>query len=58
MRFTVTISPPFRTRRTKSFNRAAPPAAKVFYTVNQFITHLSDDVLPPLLDRPSSEKNG
>jgi hypothetical protein len=28
---------------------------KAFYTVSQFIDHLSEDVLPPLLDRLSAE---
>jgi hypothetical protein len=30
---------------------------KVFGTVEQFKRHLTDDVLPPLLDRLSSEGN-
>jgi hypothetical protein len=32
-----------------------PLCRKRFYTVPQFIDHLSNDVLPPLLDRLSSE---
>jgi hypothetical protein len=35
-----------------------PACRKRLYTINQFITHLTDDVLPPLLDRLSSEENG
>jgi hypothetical protein len=27
-----------------------------FYTVPQFLDHISDNVLPPLLDRLSSER--
>lgn len=41
-------------------NRVAQPGCptcrKAFYTVSQFIDHLSDDVLPPLLDRLSEER--
>ena len=33
-----------------------PTCRKAFYTVSQFIDHLSDDVLPPLLDRLSEER--
>ena len=32
-----------------------PTCRKAFYTVSQFIDHLSEDVLPSLLDRLSSE---
>jgi len=35
-----------------------PRCRKRFYTVPQFISHITDDVLPPLLDRLSSEKHG
>jgi hypothetical protein len=30
-----------------------PTCRKVFYTTSQFIDHLTNDVLPPLLDRLS-----
>ena len=33
-----------------------PRCRKRFYTVPQFIGHLRDDVLPPLLDRLSSSR--
>jgi hypothetical protein len=32
-----------------------PLCRKTFYTVSQFIDHLSEDVLPSLLDRRSSQ---
>ena len=31
-----------------------PACRKAFYTVSQFIDHLSEDVLPPSLDRLSN----
>jgi hypothetical protein len=34
-----------------------PTCRKAFYTVSQFIDHLSEDVLPPLLDKLSGESN-
>jgi hypothetical protein len=33
-----------------------PKCRKRFYTVPQFLDHIGDDVLPPLLDRLSSEQ--
>jgi hypothetical protein len=35
-----------------------PTCRKAFYTVSQFIDHLSEDVLPPVLDRLSVENSG
>jgi len=32
-----------------------PTCQKSFFTVEQFVGHLSDDVLPPLLDKLSAE---
>jgi hypothetical protein len=48
----------FQDEKDKIVQPGCPACRKVIYTVNQFITHLSDDLLPPLLDRLSSEQNG
>jgi hypothetical protein len=47
----------FTDEKNKIVQPSCPLCRKTFYTVSQFIDHLSDDVLPPLLDRLSSEQN-
>jgi hypothetical protein len=47
----------FQDEKDKIVQPGCPACRKRFYTVNQLITHLTDDVLPPLLDRLSFEKN-
>jgi hypothetical protein len=45
----------FQDEQDKMVRPGCPTCQKTFYTVSQFIDHLSDDVLPPLLDRLSSQ---
>jgi hypothetical protein len=44
----------FTDEENKTVVPGCPKCKKRFYTVPQFIDHISDDVLPPLLDRLSS----
>jgi hypothetical protein len=45
----------FQDGKDRMVRPGCPTCRKTFYTVSQFIDHLSEDVLPPLLDRLSSE---
>jgi hypothetical protein len=47
----------FQNEKDKIVQPGCPTCRKVFYTVPQFIDHLSNDVLPSLLDRLSSENS-
>jgi hypothetical protein len=46
----------FQNEKDKIVQPGCPACRKVFYTTSQFIDHLADDVLPPLLDRISTQK--
>ena len=46
----------FQDEKDKMVRPGSPRCRKVFYTTSQFIDHLSEDVLPPLLDRLSAEQ--
>jgi hypothetical protein len=46
----------FMDEENKRVVPGCPKCQKRFFTVPQFIDHLSDDVLPPLLDRLSSNE--
>jgi len=48
----------FQNEKDKIVQPGCPTCRKVFYTTSQFIDHLNDDVLPPLLDRLSSKEHG
>jgi hypothetical protein len=43
----------FQDAKDKMVHPGCPTCRKVFYTTSQFIDHLTNDVLPPLLDRLS-----
>jgi hypothetical protein len=43
----------FQGNKTKMVQPGCLRCRKTFYTVSQFVDHLADDVLPPLLDRLS-----
>ena len=43
----------FQDGKDRMVRPGCPTCRKVFYTVSQFIDHLTNDVLPPLLDRLS-----
>ena len=45
----------FQDGKDRMVRPGCPTCRKTFYTVSQFIDHVSEDVLPPLLDRLSSE---
>ena len=45
----------FQDEKGRMVRPGCPTCRKVFYTVSQFIDHLTNDVLPPLLDRLSSQ---
>jgi hypothetical protein len=45
----------FQDEKDKTVTPGCPRCRKRFYTVPQFIDHLSDDVLPPLLGCLSKE---
>jgi hypothetical protein len=45
----------FQNEKDRSVQPGCPMCRKVFYTTSQFIDHLSEDVLPALLDRRSAE---
>jgi hypothetical protein len=46
----------FQDEKDKMVRPGCPRCRKTFYTTSQFIDHLSEDVLPPLLDRLSAEQ--
>jgi hypothetical protein len=46
----------FQDEKDEIVHPGCPTCRKKFYTVSHFIDHLSDDVLPSLLDRLSSEQ--
>ena len=48
----------FQNEKDRMVCPECPTCRKTFYTVSQFIDHLSEDVLPPLLDRLSSNQSG
>jgi hypothetical protein len=41
--------------KNKIVQPGCPMCRKTFYTVSQLVDHLSEDVLPPLLDRLSAK---
>jgi hypothetical protein len=45
----------FQDEKDRMVRPGCPACRKVFYTTSQFIDHLTNDVLPPLLDRLSSQ---
>jgi hypothetical protein len=45
----------FTDEKNRVVQPGCPACRKTFCTVSQFIDHLSEDVLPPLFDRPSKE---
>jgi hypothetical protein len=48
----------FQDKKDKIVHSGCPRCRIVFYTVSQFIDHISEDVLSPLLDRLSSKQGG
>jgi hypothetical protein len=45
----------FQDEKDRMVRPGCPACRKTIYTVPQFIDHLTEDVLPPLLDRLSSQ---
>jgi hypothetical protein len=48
----------FQDEKDKMVRPGCSACRKTIYTVPQFIDHLTNDVLPPLLDRLSSTQHG
>jgi len=48
----------FQNEKDRIVQPGCPRCRKVFYTTSQFIEHITEDVLPPLLDTLSSNEHG